>query len=117
MNTIAKKLSVLHTHAEIVYGQDPELIVYREKDIIKLLVSEGIEPPVWDWNVNELDSLIAIAKEFNEYAPPKHFDREIIKRTLAVRKTPPANMEKLLTLYRKKYLLEIEIKELERKVK
>ena len=48
MNAIADKLFKIHTHAELAYNQDPDQIVYREKDVVNLLVSLGHEPPVWD---------------------------------------------------------------------
>lgn len=37
----------IHTHAEIAYDIDPEQIVYREKDILKLLKILGFET---DWD-------------------------------------------------------------------
>lgn len=46
-NTIAKILCLLHTHAEIVNDQDPDQKVYREEDVIKLLIALGAPPPLW----------------------------------------------------------------------
>lgn len=48
MNAIAERLFEIHTHAEIVYEENPDQIVYKEQDIINLLVSLGHEAPVWD---------------------------------------------------------------------
>lgn len=53
MNNTAKRLFAIHTHAHIAEQQNPDQIVYREKDVIALLQSYGIEPPVWDEKVKE----------------------------------------------------------------
>lgn len=40
-NKMSRVLNTLHTHAEIVYGQNPDQIVYREADIVELLGRMG----------------------------------------------------------------------------
>lgn len=48
MNIIAEKLFKIHTHADIANDQNPSQIVYREADVIALLIELGHEAPVWD---------------------------------------------------------------------
>lgn len=43
MNQIGQKLFAIHTHADMVFSQDPEQIVYRHKDIMELLKSLGFD--------------------------------------------------------------------------
>ncbi|MEO6302528.1 MAG: hypothetical protein ABIP51_05090 [Bacteroidia bacterium] len=42
---LGEKLFLIHTHAEIVFDQNPNQIVYREKDIIELLKELGFTEP------------------------------------------------------------------------
>lgn len=45
----------IHSHAEIENDIDPEQIVYREEDIIKLLKKLGFPEPVWGKSI-DIDS-------------------------------------------------------------
>jgi hypothetical protein len=47
-NTMAKILSLLHTHAEIQNDIDPNRKVYTEDDVIKLLIALGAPAPQWE---------------------------------------------------------------------
>ena len=44
-NKIARILNLIHSHAEIVYDQNPDQIVYRKDDVIALLIALGAPAP------------------------------------------------------------------------
>lgn len=46
-NTIAKILVMLHSHAEIENDINPDAKVYREEDVVALLIALGAPAPEW----------------------------------------------------------------------
>lgn len=64
INTMAKILNRFHTHAEIVNDQDPEQIVFRQEDIIRLLTDLGFKPS-WGNEKKQLKRFLKKIKKAN----------------------------------------------------
>jgi len=54
MNQLGKLLFDIHTHAEIVSDENSDQIVYREKDVIELLIDLGHDKPDFSLSTAEL---------------------------------------------------------------
>lgn len=46
---LGEELFKIHSHAEIVANSDPDEIVYRESDVIRLLQLYGFPKPNFNW--------------------------------------------------------------------
>ncbi len=51
---LAGKLFSIHTHAELVFIDSPDQIVYKEEDIVALLEKLGQPKPDWDGHAKQL---------------------------------------------------------------
>ncbi len=79
MNRTAELMFAAHTHAEIVYEQNPDQIVYREQDVINILKAFNIPAPIFDGVIKtksiEDQIEVQLEEEFKE-----HFKRIWVQR-------------------------------------
>jgi len=63
---VAAELFAIHSHAEIVYEQDPNRIVYAERDLLPLLEKWGIPAPDFEGYAKEVEQKPANSNEAAE---------------------------------------------------
>lgn len=70
---VARELFIIHTHAEEANEQNPDEIVYRERDLLPVLQKFGLPEPDWAANARSLGlDISGIAKEDKTDQPLGH---------------------------------------------
>lgn len=69
---LGRMLFEIHTHAEIVYDSDPDEIVYREKDVIRLLKTLGFYKPKFYESISKNDQ--------EKYYGPINIKKRFVKK-------------------------------------